>query len=76
MDSKFIKIEGNPDLCRDADTNAIINKNAGALEKAKAMKQKRLSDKNRLDTLEKDVSSMKNTLDKIFDMLTKETKLK
>ena len=35
MEEKFIQVEGHPDLSRDLNSNAIINRNRGAYERAK-----------------------------------------
>ena len=34
-EAKYKQIEGHPDLLKDATSHAVINKNAGAYEKAK-----------------------------------------
>ena len=35
MEEKYVQVEGHPDLSRDLNSNAIINRNRGAYERAK-----------------------------------------
>ena len=39
MDRKFKQVEGHPDLARDTVSHAIINRNNGAYELAKNVRQ-------------------------------------
>ena len=62
-EDKTVKIKKKPDLVRDLTTNAVINTNTSAYERAKQIKAKKLSDAKRLDNLERDVQ-------KILEILT------
>ena len=35
MSDKFVQVEGHPDLSRDMDTGAIVNRNRSAYDRAK-----------------------------------------
>lgn len=66
MDRK-VKIKGKDNLVRDLSTNAIINTNVDALNKAKLIKQNKLNDKKRLDVLE-------DKMDRILKLLEEKIK--
>lgn len=62
----LIPVDGRPDLARDPASGAILNINTQEIEEARLRKQQRLSDKKRLDNLEKDVSQIKGMLEQIL----------
>lgn len=70
---KMWGIEGHPDLLRDPISRSVINSNVEKLNEAKALKQARLQEKNRIENLEKDVSEMKQMLQQILDSVNGST---
>ena len=67
--SRFVPVEGHPHLVRDMESHAILNTNSVALQQARERKQQRLQkqqqeieDRKRLDSLEKDISEIKEAL--------------
>jgi len=74
--NKYIKVEGHENLLRNSSTNAIINSDDKAYSVYK--KKRELQKKNqqmeiaridRINTLEKKIDSLENTLNKILDVL-------
>ena len=67
--SRYVPVEGHPHLVRDMESGAILNTDRSAIHQArerkkvrqqKALEEKR--DKDRLDSLEKDISEIKEAL--------------
>ena len=67
MDS--IKVEGHPDLIRDVHTGAIVNSNETNFNQYMESYRKRQNSKTKIDSLETDLSEMRNELDEIKDLL-------
>jgi len=67
--SRYVPVKGHSGLVRDKETNAIINTDRSAIQRAREQKelrkQKQLQEKklkNKVDTLESDVSEIKQLL--------------
>jgi len=67
--SRYVPVEGHPHLVRDMKSGAILNTNRSAIQQARerkiARKQRELDeqrDKERLDSLESDISEIKEAL--------------
>jgi len=71
---KYLKVEGKTDLVRDTDTNAIINVDKSGYQAYITNRDKLLSDKERIEKLETQVSDIKGDLDEIKDLLLKALK--
>ena len=71
---KYLKVEGKADLVRDTDTNAIINVDKTGYQAYITNRDKLLSDKERIEKLETQVSDIKGDLDEIKDLLLKALK--
>lgn len=71
---KYLKVEGKTDLVRDTDTNAIINVDKTGYQAYITNRDKLLSDKERIEKLETQVSDIKGDLDEIKDLLLKALK--
>jgi len=71
---KYLKVEGRTNLVRDTDTNAIINTDKTGYKSYIANRNKLLSDKERIDKLETQVSDIKGDLSEIKDLLLKALK--
>ena len=57
---KYIPVENSNHLVRDKSTNAIINRDNGGLEKAKARKKARIEKDQKINKLEDEVSELKD----------------
>ena len=57
---KYIPVENSNHLVRDKSTNAIINRDNGGLEKAKARKKARIEKDRKINKLENEVSELKD----------------
>ena len=71
---KYLKVEGRTNLVRDTDTNAIINTDKTGYKAYITNRDKLLSDKERIDKLETQVSDIKGDLSEIKDLLLKALK--
>jgi N-glycosylase/DNA lyase len=67
--SRYVPVEGYPDLVRDMESGAILNTNRSAIQQARERKrirqEKKLQenkDRERLESLEKDISEIKEAL--------------
>jgi hypothetical protein len=60
----MIKVEGQPDLVRDPNSGAIINTNKSNVA---IIKEARKKSEERLQTLENDVSEIKDMLKKLLN---------
>ena len=68
----FVKVKNNPNLVRDAYSQAILNTNARAWEQFKKAREERLKTKTIIqdyETLKNDVNEMKEILKKVLDKL-------
>lgn len=66
---RYVPVEGHPDLVRDMESHAILNTNSVAIEQSKQRRQIRREkerqekrDRERLDSLENDISEIKEAL--------------
>ena len=64
-----IKVEGHPDLVRDSSNKAIVNKNINEYETYMSINKRRESEKNRMNNIESDLSSLKGEIDEIKNLL-------
>jgi len=65
----YIKVKNNNHLVRDTESNCIINTNKFEYEQYLARKQQKQSEVNKVDNLERDVSTLRNEITEIKDML-------
>ncbi len=68
---KIAKIKGSPDIVRDMETKAIVNIDRQSLLKAKARKTEKLEQQNRIYKLETDVNDISEKMDKILELLSR-----
>lgn len=71
---KYLKVEGKVNLVRDTETSAIINTDTSGYQAYITNRNKLLSDKERIDKLETQVSDIKGDLSEIKDLLLKALK--
>jgi len=72
--SRYVPVEGYPHLVRDMESHAILNTNSVAIHQARERKKQRqlkqqqeIRDRNRLDSLEKDISEIKEALNILIE---------
>ena len=65
----YIKVKNNNHLYRDTESNSIINTNKSEYEQYLARKKHKQSEVNKVDSLERDVSTLRNEITEIKDML-------
>ena len=66
---EFIKVKNNNHLYRDTESNCIINTNRSEYEQYLERKQQKQSEVNKVDNLERDISTLRNEITEIKDML-------
>ena len=65
----FIKVKDNEHLVRDTNSNCIINTNKSEYEEYLSRRKLKQSEKNKIENLEKDISTLKNDIGEIKDLL-------
>ena len=65
----FVKVKDHEHLIRNTKSNCIINTNKFEYEQYLARKQQKQSEVNKVDNLERDVSTLRNEITEIKDML-------
>jgi hypothetical protein len=66
---KEIKVDGHPDLVRDPASRAIVNKNQNEYEHYIKTARKKEEEKNRINSIESDLSSLRSELEEIKSLL-------
>lgn len=66
---KEIKVEGHPDLIRDSSSKAIVNKNIDEYNTYISISKKREMEKNKINNIESDLSSLKDEIGEIKNLL-------
>ena len=66
---KEIKVEGHPDLVRDSSSKAIVNKNIDEYKAYMMANKMRASEKDRINNIESDLSSLKDEINEIKYLL-------
>lgn len=65
----YKKVEGHSNLVRDMESGAIINSDTTSYQNYIAMREQKLSEKNRIDKLEDDVTELKSLLKELINKL-------
>ena len=65
----FYELEGNKDLARDPNTNAIVNVNGLDYSQYLSTRSVKSEKNQKLQTVEKDLANMKGELDEIKSLL-------
>tara|TARA_R100001509_G_scaffold88980_1_gene50978 strand:+ start:118 stop:342 length:225 start_codon:yes stop_codon:yes gene_type:complete len=64
-----IKVKGHPDLVRDASSKAIVNKNLLDYENYMKASKFRMSERDKINNMEEDLSNLKNEINEIKSLL-------
>ena len=67
--NKYAKVEGHPNLLRDLSSNAIINTDTLSFNQYNLTKQKRTSEKQRIDKIEFELNELKSSIEEIKFLL-------
>ena len=65
----YLKVEGHNNLVRDPNTNSIINTNMSEYQQYVARRNIKGEENQKLESLESDVTNIKNDLDEIKTLL-------
>lgn len=65
MEQKYAKVEGHPNLIRDLSSNAIINTDTLSFNQYNLNKQKRETEKQKINKMESDLIELKNSIEEI-----------
>ena len=67
MDS--LKLKDNEHLVRNTQSNCIVNTNKAEYEEYLTRRKLKKSEKNKVDNLERDISTLRNEISEIKDLL-------
>ena len=65
----YIKVKNNNHLVRNSESNCIINTNKAEYEEYLARRKLKKGEKNKVDNLERDVSTLRDEITEIKDLL-------
>ena len=68
---KYIKVDGNPNLYRNSINNSIINNSKSEYDEYLRRKSKSNSSAQKIQTLEQEISIIKNDISDIKNLLIK-----
>tara|TARA_B100001996_G_C18516727_1_gene537671 strand:- start:555 stop:785 length:231 start_codon:yes stop_codon:yes gene_type:complete len=69
MEEKFIQVEGHSDLSRDINSNAIINRNRGAYERAKRRAAEAQAQRDQIRNTTREINTLKSEMHEIKHLL-------
>ena len=69
MEEKFVQVEGHPDLSRDINSNAIINRNRGAYERAKKRAADAQVARDQIRNTTREINTIKSEMHEIKHLL-------
>ena len=65
----YIKVKNNNHLVRNTESNCIVNTNKAEYEEYLTRRKLKKSEKNKVDNLERDISTLRDEITEIKDML-------
>ena len=69
MEEKNVQVEGHPDLSRDLNSNAIINRNRGAYERAKKRAADAQVARDQIRNTTREINTLKSEMHEIKHLL-------
>ena len=66
---EFIKVKDNEHLIKNTKSNFIVKTNKSEYDEYIARRKLKQSEKNKVDNLERDISTLRNEITEIKDML-------
>ena len=67
--TKYLKVESDPNLLRNTDSQAIINSNSNEFDQFMEASRRKYNEKKEIEILKSNVNTMKNDLDEIKSLL-------
>tara|TARA_B100000029_G_scaffold27671_1_gene27013 strand:+ start:1702 stop:1935 length:234 start_codon:yes stop_codon:yes gene_type:complete len=68
---RFIQVEGHPDLSRDINSGAIVNRNRSAYEQAKKRAKEAQVTRDEIRTATREINNIKSEMHEIKSLLKK-----
>ena len=65
----YLKVEGHCELYRDSTSNSIVNRNTTDYNTYMSQKKMRTSKNQKVDTMEQDLTHLKNEINEIKSLL-------
>ena len=65
----YVKVKDNQHLIRNTNSNCIVNTNKSEYEEYITRRKLKKSEKNKVDNLERDISTLRNEITEIKDLL-------
>ena len=65
----YIKVKDNEHLIRNTNSNCIVNTNKSEYEEYLTRRKLKKSEKSKIDNLERDMSTLRNEITEIKDLL-------
>ena len=69
MEEKYVQVEGHPDLSIDINSNAIINRNRGAYERAKRRAAEAQAQRDQIRNTTREINTIKSEMHEIKHLL-------
>ena len=69
MEDKFVQVEGHPDLSRDLNSGAIINRNRSAYDRAKRRAAEAQISRDTIRDTTRDINTLKSEMHEIKSLL-------
>ena len=69
MEEKYVQVEGHPDLSRDINSNAIINRNRGAYERAKRRAAEAQAQRDQIRNTTREINTIKSEMHEIKHLI-------
>ena len=69
MEENFVKVEGHPDLSRDLNSGAIVNRNRGAYDRAKQRAAEAQIARDTIRDTTRDINTLKSEMHEIKSLL-------
>ena len=66
---EYVKVKDNEHLIRNTNSNCIVNTNKSEYEEYITRRKLKKSEKNKVDNLERDISTLRNEITEIKDLL-------
>ena len=68
-DGQYLQVEDNPDLVRDTQSHAIVNRNRGAYEAAKRRADEAQRHRDEIRNATREINSLKSEMHEIKSLL-------
>ena len=65
----YVKVKDNEHLIRNTNSNCIVNTNKSEYEEYITRRKLKKSEKNKVENLERDISTLRNEISEIKDLL-------